>query len=132
MTNPNLVLTKEVACADPALNCTNGVFQTTTPANPLKLLRSADGTMTAAAQYRFRVTNTGAVRGAETVQCYVHDAESSVSRPQQELKAFAKVWLDPGDSREIRLPLGGLSFFSQTTPYSGRLADLATSELKKR
>jgi len=58
-TNPNLMLTKEVACADPALNCANGVFQTTTPANPLKLLSSADGTTTAAAQYRFRVTNTG-------------------------------------------------------------------------
>ena len=49
-----------------------------------------------------RVTNTGAVRGAETVQCYVHDIEASVARPQQELKAFAKVWLDPGESRDRR------------------------------
>jgi beta-glucosidase len=57
-----------------------------------------------------RVTNTGAVRGAETVQCYVHDAESSVSRPQQELKAFAKVWLDPGESRELILALDERSF----------------------
>jgi beta-glucosidase len=50
------------------------------------------------------------VRGAETVQCYVHDAESSVSRPQQELKAFAKVWLDPGESRELTLALDERSF----------------------
>jgi beta-glucosidase len=57
-----------------------------------------------------RVTNTGAVRGAETVQCYVHDAESSVSRPQQELKAFAKVWLDPDESRELSLALDERSF----------------------
>ena len=57
-----------------------------------------------------RVTNTGPVRGAETVQCYVHDAEASVARPQQELKAFAKVWLDPGESRDIRLPLDDRAF----------------------
>jgi beta-glucosidase len=48
-----------------------------------------------------RVTNTGSVRGAETVQCYVRDSEASVARPQQELKAFAKVWLDPGESRDL-------------------------------
>jgi beta-glucosidase len=57
-----------------------------------------------------RVTNTGSVRGAETVQCYVHDAEASVARPQQELKAFAKVWLDPGESRELTLGLDERAF----------------------
>ena len=51
-----------------------------------------------------RVTNTGHARGAETVQCYVHDVEASVARPQQELKAFAKVWLDPGESRDVGAP----------------------------
>ncbi|HEV7524551.1 MAG TPA: glycoside hydrolase family 3 C-terminal domain-containing protein [Acidimicrobiia bacterium] len=56
------------------------------------------------------VTNTGATRGAETVQCYVRDAEASVARPEQELKAFAKVWLDPGESRAVRLPLDERSF----------------------
>ena len=48
-----------------------------------------------------RVTNTGPVRGAEVVQCYVRDVEASVARPPQELKAFAKVWLDPGEAREV-------------------------------
>ena len=57
-----------------------------------------------------RVTNTGTVRGAETVQCYVHDAESSVSRPLQELKAFAKVFLDPGESRDVTLALDERAF----------------------
>jgi beta-glucosidase len=56
------------------------------------------------------VTNTGATRGAETVQCYVRDVEASVMRPQQELKAFAKVWLDPGESRSVSLPLDDRSF----------------------
>ncbi len=59
---------------------------------------------------RVRLTNTGSVRGAETVQCYVHDAEATVARPQQELKAFAKVALDPGESRDLTLPLDERAF----------------------
>ncbi len=56
------------------------------------------------------VRNTGARRGAEVVQCYVHDAESSVARPPQELKAFAKVWLDPGESADVTLELDRRAF----------------------
>ena len=59
---------------------------------------------------RLRVANTGAVRGAEVVQCYVHDVEASVPRPPQELKAFVKVWLDPGASAEVVLPLDERAF----------------------
>jgi beta-glucosidase len=59
---------------------------------------------------RLQVTNTGSVRGAEVVQCYVHDVEATVVRPPQELKAFAKVWLDPGESREVRLHLDDRAF----------------------
>ncbi len=56
------------------------------------------------------VANTGATRGAETVQCYVRDIEATVARPRQELKAFSKVWLDPGESREVALPLDDRAF----------------------
>jgi beta-glucosidase len=59
---------------------------------------------------RVSVTNTGSVRGAEVVQCYVHDVESTVARPDQELRAFAKVWLDPGESQEVELTLGDRAF----------------------
>jgi beta-glucosidase len=57
-----------------------------------------------------RVTNTGSRRGAEVVQCYVHDCEASVARPPQELKSFAKVWLDPGESRDVVLRLDDRAF----------------------
>jgi beta-glucosidase len=57
-----------------------------------------------------RVRNSGARRGAEVVQCYVHDAEASVDRPVHELKAFAKVWLDPGAERDVTLELDRRAF----------------------
>src|SRR4051794_30674601 len=45
------------------------------------------------------VANTGTVDGAEVVQVYVGDVESSVARPVRELKGFAKVFLEPGTSQ---------------------------------
>ncbi len=45
------------------------------------------------------LTNTGQIEGAEVVQVYVHDVESSVYRPEQELAAFEKVLLAPGETK---------------------------------
>ncbi len=56
------------------------------------------------------VRNTGDRPGAEVVQCYVRDAQASVARPPQELKAFSKVWLDPGASAEASMELDARSF----------------------
>jgi beta-glucosidase len=56
------------------------------------------------------VSNTGTVAGAEVVQVYVGDPECSVARPDRELKAFAKVWLEPGESRRVELSLDWRSF----------------------
>jgi beta-glucosidase len=56
------------------------------------------------------VTNTGSVAGKEVVQVYVHDRRSSLVRPFKELKGFAKVALDPGETRTISIPLDFRSF----------------------
>ncbi|MGW6395070.1 glycoside hydrolase family 3 C-terminal domain-containing protein [Streptomyces sp. NPDC055103] len=56
------------------------------------------------------VTNTGVRAGAQTVQVYVHDAESSVDRPVQELKGFAKAFLAPGESRTLTVTLDERAF----------------------
>ncbi len=56
------------------------------------------------------LTNTGDRAGAEVVQLYVHDVESSVFRPEQELKAFAKVRLAPGESQAVTLDLDRRAF----------------------
>jgi beta-glucosidase len=62
------------------------------------------------------VTNTGRRAGAEIVQVYVHDAASSVYRPEQELKAFAKVTLEPDESTRVRLHLDTRAFAFWHTP----------------
>jgi beta-glucosidase len=51
------------------------------------------------------VRNTGTRAGKEVVQLYVRDLEASVVRPEKELKAFAKVTLEPGEEKEVRLAL---------------------------
>ena len=56
------------------------------------------------------VTNTGGVRGAEVVQVYVGDPESTVSRPPRELKAATKVELEPGQSRRVEMRLDQRAF----------------------
>jgi beta-glucosidase len=56
------------------------------------------------------VTNTGPRAGSDVVQVYVHDVESTVYRPVQELKGFAKVWLEPGESRRVEIALDRRAF----------------------
>ena len=59
------------------------------------------------------VTNTGSRAGAETVQLYIRDVESSVERPFKELKAFNKVFLQPGETQQVSLTIdkSALSFY---------------------
>ena len=47
------------------------------------------------------VKNVGSRRGSEVVQMYIRDDAGSVARPVRELKGFQKVWLDPGEEKEI-------------------------------
>ncbi|MDR0713754.1 MAG: glycoside hydrolase family 3 C-terminal domain-containing protein [Bacteroidales bacterium] len=56
------------------------------------------------------VKNTGAVKGDEVVQLYLHDEQASVVRPVKELKAFKRVTLNPGESRQVELSLPYRSF----------------------
>jgi len=58
----------------------------------------------------FRVQNIGTFAGAEVAQVYVRDVESSVKRPEKELKAFEKVFLQPGESKQITLQLNADAF----------------------
>ena len=72
-----------------------------------------DGTIT----FTVNVKNTGKRAGAETVQLYIHDVKSSVDRPQKELKGFQKVYLQPGESKDISITISkeALSFYDEAS-----------------
>jgi beta-glucosidase len=52
------------------------------------------------------VTNTGSRAGQEVVQLYVRDPQARLARPEKELKAFAKVDLQPGQKTSVSFDLG--------------------------
>ncbi|MEE2768360.1 MAG: glycoside hydrolase family 3 C-terminal domain-containing protein [Actinomycetota bacterium] len=56
------------------------------------------------------VTNTGDRPGTEVVQCYVAPEASVLARPPKELKGFAKVLLEPGETTEVAIELGLRAF----------------------
>jgi beta-glucosidase len=56
------------------------------------------------------VTNAGKVTGKEVVQVYVHDHKSGLVRPSKELKGFAKVELQPGETKTVTLALDFRAF----------------------
>ncbi len=58
----------------------------------------------------FTVTNTGSVSGSETAQLYVAKPESEFFRAEQELKGFAKVFLQPGEAKTVTIPLDDKAF----------------------
>ena len=62
------------------------------------------------------VTNTGDRPGAEVVQLYVGDAESTLARPTKELKGFAKVSLQPGETQTVEFEITpeALSYYDDT------------------
>jgi beta-glucosidase len=79
---------------------------------------AVSGSVTAgdlAARVTVTVSNIGPVAGAEVVQVYVRDVEASVARPVRELKGFAKVALEPGESRQVTVDLDqrAFSFWSE-------------------
>lgn len=59
------------------------------------------------------VTNTGKLEGAEVVQLYLSDPKCSVKRPVKELKGFSKVFLQPGETKNVSFEIGkdDLSYF---------------------
>ncbi len=58
----------------------------------------------------FRIRNSGERAGAEIAQLYVRDKESTIFRPDKELKGFAKVYLEPGEEKTVKLELDKRSF----------------------
>ncbi|MCA9889064.1 MAG: glycoside hydrolase family 3 C-terminal domain-containing protein [Anaerolineae bacterium] len=75
------------------------------------------------------VTNVGYVAGKEIVQLYVSDVESRLPRPIKELKAFAKVALEPGETKQVTLTLDDRAFMFYDPDYGQWLAEAGTFDL---
>ncbi|MDR2655250.1 MAG: glycoside hydrolase family 3 C-terminal domain-containing protein [Oscillospiraceae bacterium] len=58
----------------------------------------------------FTVTNTGSVAGAEVAQVYAGLPDSKIFRPKKWLAAFKKVFLEPGESKVVKVRLGKEAF----------------------
>lgn len=63
--------------------------------------------------------NTGKYAGAEVVQLYIRDMVASITRPVKELKGFQKVYLKPGESKELTFIIDKekLSFYNQSMQW---------------
>ena len=76
------------------------------------------------------VRNTGTRSGSEVVQLYVHDEATTLPRPPQELKAFAKVTLAPGQSQQVTLSLGMRAFAAFDADRQAWVAEAGRFELR--
>jgi beta-glucosidase len=65
------------------------------------------------------VTNTGKMEGEEIVMLYIRDDFSSVTRPIKELKGYQRVYLEPGQTKQVRFSVTPdmLAFYNQSMEY---------------
>ena len=72
---------------------------------------------------RVRVTNIGARAGAQVVQLYLRDPNPKTDKAVRELKGFTKVFLQPGQSQTVSLPLSSRDFAWCDTQAKGWRTD---------
>lgn len=77
----------------------------------------------------FSVKNTGKREGAEVVQVYIAPIAPKIDRPAKELKAFAKVKLQPGRTGKITLILNRQDFSYFDTDSHAFVADAGDYEI---
>lgn len=83
----------------------HGLSYTTFAINNEKLIMNND-----MPSVTVEVTNTGDRAGAQVIQLYVQDVKATVDRPVKELKAFQKVFLQPGETQTVTLSLTERAF----------------------
>lgn len=69
-----------------------------------------------------KIKNTGSLAGAQVVQLYIHDRHARIDMPKKQLKAFQKVFLEPGEEKEVTFTLSQADFAC----YSMELAQWIT------
>ncbi len=59
---------------------------------------------------RFKVKNTGTVPGAEVAQIYVENPYDGFARAKHELRGFEKIFLNPGEEKDVEITIGERAF----------------------
>ena len=83
----------------------HGLGYTTFALEGLDAKQTSDG-----AEFTVRVTNTGTRRGASVVQIYLGPQQVPAGRPRRQLRAFAKVTLEPGEMKIVSMTAESRSF----------------------
>jgi beta-glucosidase len=76
------------------------------------------------------VTNSGSRAGQEVVQLYVHDLAARLARPEQELRAFAKLALEPGETKTVEFALEPRALSYWDPERAGWVAEPGEFELR--
>ena len=78
----------------------------------------------------FDVTNTGNRVGAEVAEIYVSEPQPAVARPAKELKGFARVQLNPGETRRVSVALDRRAFSYYDVGKHSWIADAGKFEIE--
>ena len=103
---------------DPLYEFGHGLGYTSFALGPLELA-ATDLTLADQIEVSIGLTNTGSRRGAHVIHVYIRDLYASVAPPVRRLRAFRKVWLDPGTTEPLafRIPVRNLAFVNaRNTP----------------
>nr|WP_294731855.1 beta-glucosidase BglX [Prevotella sp.] len=103
---------------DPLYPFGYGLSYTTFKYGPLTLDKSSM-TPEDSIQAKVTVTNTGNYDGDEVVQLYIRDRVASISRPVEELKDFARIHLNKGESKTVTFTINAdkLKFYNSDLHY---------------
>ncbi len=78
-------------------------------------LKLSSGSVTAngTVQVSFDVRNTGSMAGSDVPQLYTHQRESAVVQPFESLRAFQRIALQPGETRQVQftMPMPQLAYY---------------------
>ncbi len=77
----------------------------------------------------FKVKNIGTVDGAEVAQLYVKDCDSTIFRPEKELRAFTKVFLKAGEEKTVSMELSKRAFAFYNTAAKDWTVEGGTFEI---
>lgn len=110
---------------EPRLAFGHGLSYTQFEYSRLEVSPDGDG-----ARVSFELANVGSRDGQEVVQVYLHDYESSLARPDQELVAFRKLELAAGTSRRVELRLDRRAFCFYDPEAGDWVAEAGTFEVR--